>query len=286
MSSAAAALAVIGPIARANALESCGVARREIARALRAGEIVRLRQGVYALTDAPSEFVHAAEHGGAPSCVTAGRMHGLWILDEEQSELHLWLGDGGRRRACGRRGCRGALRVHWDEGSTTIGRLPPVRSVLLQIALCAGEECFFAALESALRQNLLSASGLKWLRARLPTELRWLVTFARADADSGLESLLRLRLHRLGIAVRTQVAIEGVGEVDFVIGERLIVEADGRENHDDLSGRSRRHKDLVRDARAAALGYETLRFDYALIVHEWETVAAAIVAKVAAGAHH
>jgi len=45
------------------------------------------------------------------------------------------------------------------------------------------------------------------------------------------------------------------------------------------------HKDLLRDARAAALGYETLRFDYALIIHDWPLVEAAILAKVTAGAH-
>jgi very-short-patch-repair endonuclease len=71
------------------------------------------------------------------------------------------------------------------------------------------------------------------------------------------------------------VIIDGVGEVDFVIGGRLILEADGRENHD---GTDKRHKDLVRDAKAAALGYRTLRFDYDLIVHDWPVVEAAILA--------
>lgn len=56
--------------------------------------------------------------------------------------------------------------------------------------------------------------------------------------------------------LRTQVSIDRVGEVDFLIGDRLIIECDGKENHD---GNSQRHKDLLRDAAAAALGYETLR---------------------------
>ena len=30
-----------------------------------------------------------------------------------------------------------------------------------------------------------------------------------------------------------------------------------------------RHKDLRRDANAAAWGYVTLRFDYAMVVHDW-----------------
>ncbi|MGO2746365.1 endonuclease domain-containing protein [Microbacterium sp.] len=153
-----------------------------------------------------------------------------------------------------------------------------------------GEESFFVALESALRQNKVPYGDMRWLRRRLPEQLTWMLQFARADADSGLESLIRLRMHRLGVTMRSQVSIDGVGEVDFVIGDRLIIEADGKENHDDdptrpAPPRSRRHKDLLRDARAAARGYETLRFDYALIVHDWPVVEAAILAKVAEGAH-
>ena len=41
---------------------------------------------------------------------------------------------------------------------------------------------------------------------------------------------------------------------------------------------SLRHKDLVRDASLPP-GYETLRFDSALVLHDWPTVEAAIVAQ-------
>ncbi len=39
-----------------------------------------------------------------------------------------------------------------------------------------------------------------------------------------------------------------------------------------------RHKDLVRDAAASALGYETLHFDYSQIVFDWGSVQTAILA--------
>lgn len=282
---AASALAAVGPIARTRELRSRGVTTREISRASEAGEILRVRRGVYAIPGTDIEMLHAAEHGGVPSCTAAGRMLGLWIL-RDSAGLHLWHGHAGNPRNCSRRGCE--IRPHWDDGDSVLGRLPPLRNVLAQIAECAGEEVFFASLESALRQSLLRSQDLRWLARRLPADLLWLLSFARSDADSGLESLLRLRLHKLGIDVRTQVLIDGVGEVDFVIGDRLIVEADGKENHDDVSadrGFSRRHKDLQRDARAAALGYETLRFDYAMLVYHWPVVVAAIQARIAAGAH-
>ncbi len=168
---------------------------------------------------------------------------------------------------------RDACRIHWDDGTVRVGFPAPLRNTLLQMLDCAGEDAFFAALESALRQALLSARDMAWLARHLPLDHRWLLAFARSDADSGLESLIRLRLHRIGVMVRCQVMIEGVGEVDFVIGDRLIIEADGRENHE---GSAARIKDLGRDAVASALGYETLRFTYAMVVHDWQTVEDAV----------
>ncbi|MGW8484601.1 type IV toxin-antitoxin system AbiEi family antitoxin domain-containing protein [Microbacterium sp. NPDC055903] len=282
MSSAATVLRRLGSVARTRRLRASGVSRRAIARAVATGAIIRIRQGVYALPDAPDALAHAAMHGGTPACLTAGRLLGLWILPgSDPYPLHVWLGAGGEPHGCRRSGCSD-MRIHWDEGCANLGSPPPVKNVLLQIAICADEDTFFAALESALRMNLLEPGALIWLGWRLPPERRWLLAFARSDADSGLESLIRIRLHRLGLAVRCQVVINGVGEVDLVLGERLIIEADGKENHE---GAAQRHKDLLRDARAAALGYETLRFDYAMIVHDWATVEAAILAKVAEGAH-
>ncbi|GAA4779371.1 hypothetical protein GCM10023351_25500 [Microbacterium gilvum] len=74
--------------------------------------------------------------------------------------------------------------------------------------------------------------------------------------------------------MRSQVVIDGVGRVDFVLGSGIILEVDGRGNHD---GAVMRHKDLVRDANAAARGYITLRFDYALVLYDWPLVEAAIL---------
>lgn len=65
-----------------------------------------------------------------------------------------------------------------------------------------------------------------------------------------------------------------MGLVDFLLDGRIVLEVDGRENHE---GPSLRHKDLLRDAAAAANGYETLRFDYAMVIHQWPLVEAAIL---------
>lgn len=143
---------------------------------------------------------------------------------------------------------------------------------LVQLAGCHGPEAFFVALESALRKRLIGPRQRALLGAAVPAALADLVDFARTDADSGLESLIRLRLRPHGLVVTSQVRIPGVGKVDLVIGDCLILEADGATH-----GGDNRHRDLVRDAKAMSLGFLTLRFDTALILHDWSTVEAAIL---------
>lgn len=260
-----------GGAVRTRTLLRCGATATDVRRAVRTGAIVRLREGVLALPDAPEVVRAAASHGGEVACVSALRARGVWILEGAVPDsLHVWVGVAGRRHTHERCACV----THNDPGGAAFGFVS-VAMALVQTARCQGAECFFAAFESAWRLGLLTSQMRADVRAGLPARMRWLVDIARPDADSGLESLLRLRLHRLGIPLQTQVWISEMGgRVDFLLDGILILETDGRENHE---GPSRRHRDLMRDARAAAAGYETLRFDYAMVIHNWPVVEAAIL---------
>lgn len=260
-----------GGVARARTLIAAGARARDLARAVAADALVRVREGVYCTAATDTPVLIAAQHGGEVACVSALRAWGVWVLDEPK-RLHVWLGSKGR--AHWHDGCRCV--DHHDAGLAGFG-VASVVLALIQLARCCSDECFFAAYESAWNKNLLSGADRAVIRRSLPTRYRWLIDRARPDAESGLESLMRLRLIKLGIFVECQVWVTGVGRVDFVAAGRLIIEVDGRENHE---GPSLRHKDLRRDAAAAALGYETLRFDYALVVHEWPTVERAILARL------
>ena len=256
-------------LARGRQLTAFGLSRHELARAADRGEIRRLRRGVYASTKATDAAIAAARHGGALTCAGALQHHEVWTL-EDDDEPHVWLGSTGRVHP--HPGC--SCVAHYHPGRMSLG-VADVRDALIHGYFCHGEEFFFCALESAWRKRLIGAGDRARIRAALPRSAQWLVDFARPDADSGLESLMRLRLHLQGIDdVRTQVHIDGVGRVDFVIEGRLIVEADGEDNH---TG-PRRHRDLRRDAAASALGYESLRFDYVQILRAWDTVLEAILA--------
>ncbi|WP_175985826.1 endonuclease domain-containing protein [Microbacterium tenebrionis] len=256
----------LGGIARGAHLQTLGFTRRTLTNCVRRGEIQRIRDGVFAVEPLDGDIRSATAHGGALTCASVLQLAGIWVLDTTEVP-HVWLGSD--RHAHPHDGC--ACVSHFYRGTPPLGRAS-LETALVHFRRCAGDEAFFAAFESAWRKRLLSAAARARVRAALPASARWLVDLARSDADSGLESLLRLRLHVLGIRLDCQVSIDGIGRVDFVLGGRLILEADGKKNHDGTM----MHKDRVRDAAASRLGYETLHFDYAQIVHDWPTVQSAI----------
>ena len=285
VSSAVAAVERHGGVARTRELLAAGVRKRELTVAVSTGRLTRARNGVYVLSGASARLLESLSHCGTLACVSASRDLGLWTLDSGDSErVHTWVPPG-------RHPVRLAVDPDPEEPTCCVFHRdvahdpPTLRRVgvlhcLVQILGCRGVETFFAALESALRQKLISPAQRATLRSALPLAHRWLVDFARTDADSGLESILRLRLHRHGITLASQVPIPGVGVVDFVIGDCLIIEADGATH-----GGDHRHTDLVRDAVAMSLGFVTLRFDSALILHEWDLVEAAVLAAIGRGVH-
>ncbi|HWV49682.1 MAG TPA: DUF559 domain-containing protein [Microbacterium sp.] len=259
----------LGGIARGTTLQQLGFTRQALATEARRGTIQRIRNGVFATTALNDDVRRAIEHGGALTCASALRARGVWVLPAPDG-LHVWMPS--KRHPLRHPVCDCVS--HYYRGTPPLGTAS-IETALLHLRRCADDEAFFAAYESAWKQGLLPRAARARIRAALPRTARWLIDIARADADSGLESLMRLRLHLLGIRLQCQVEIDGVGRVDFVVAGRLIIEADGDENH---GSSTRRHADRVRDAAASDLGYETLRFDYAQIVHDWPTVQAAIIA--------
>lgn len=257
----------MGGIARGRELQKFGISRKALSRAVGAERIIRVRSGVFAVPRIPSPVITAAAHGGAVTCAAALRLRGVWVLDEDAP--HVWLGRNGRSHE--HPGCQCV--EHFFQGPTSFG-IVSVEIALVHTHRCGGDEAFFVSFESAWRLGLIGRAARTRIRDALPESARWLVDFARSDADSGLESLLRFRLHLHGITVESQVTIDGVGRVDFVLEGRLIIEVDGRANH---ASPDKRHRDLERDAVASRRGYETLRFDYAQVVHDWPTVQAAIL---------
>lgn len=264
-------LRTLNGIAHGTQLQQFGCTRKQLAAAADSGMIRRVRTGVFALPSTDPRVVAAAEHGGALTCAAALRAQDIWVLPKPKDELHVWMGNAGRTHHE-----RCACVAHYSPGKMALG-VAPVTPALIHLYRCDGQETFFAAYESAWNQRLIGAGDRANIKRQLPRSAYWLLDLAGSDADSGLESLLRVRLYLLGIRLDCQVKIDTVGRVDFVIGGRVILEADGELNHTN----EKRHKDLMRDAAASAIGYETLRFDYAMILYEWDRVVAAILPALA-----
>ena len=123
-----------------------------------------------------------------------------------------------------------------------------------------------------------------WQRAlnTLPACARGNLEAADRKSESGGESQLRFHLLSMGVEVRQQVRFRGVGRVDFLIGNGLIIEADGAEFH---TSRTAFEEDRRRDALLTAQGYRVLRFSYTQIVSRWTEVEAAIRAAIDRGDH-
>lgn len=257
----------LGGVASPRHLKRFGFDRHALLQAATDGHVLRIRQGVYVHPDVPVDARHAIAHGGLLACSSAARSYGIWVPPE--SRVHISMDP--KRHEFSHGPCECV--VHWNVRSINGWRVS-VQTALEQLYACLGEDYFFAAYESAMHTGLISADA----RLRLPRSVHALKELALRDVESGIESLARLRLRRSGITCEVQVRILGVGRVDLLIDGWLIIELDGRENH---AGQDLRHKDLQRDARAAALGYFTLRFDYSQVVHSWDEVENAVIQTLA-----
>lgn len=277
-----------GHLAATHELLRAGYPARRLTHAVRSGELIRVRQGWYCVPTVPDRLQEAVRVGGRLSCISGCEHHGLWV--RRVQKLHV---DVNPRSARLRSRTDKSVRlsemnrpdavVHWRDTTAEGTRfaLSP-RECLRCMALCRSPEETVAAVDSALRAGLLTVE--EWMRdlQHLPRRLRQLLSRIDARSESIVESIARFRLQYLGIQPRLQVKIRGVGRVDMVIGERLVLEFDGWEYHAD---RERFEADRRRDARLSARGYRVLRFSYRQVMSHWSEVREAIVAATARGDH-
>jgi len=168
--------------------------------------------------------------------------------------------------------------VHYTRGRAEHARLvASVPNALSDYRLCVPETWYLATLDSALHHDPLSRDALR--RAGHPVGAHGI----EGVCASGTETMFWLALRHLVPTLRRQVAIPGVGKVDFLIGERLVVEIDSRTFHDTPKGRA---TDRRRDLVLSVAGYRCLRFGYEQVVHTMGRVIAAVIASVSRGDHH
>lgn len=275
-----------GGLAATHELLAAGATRWMLAHAARTGRLLRVRQGWYCLPDAPEPAVRAVRVGGRLGCVAAARFHGFQVRGLPRTHVCV-PPHTARLRTETDLAVRLSQRpdentvVHW--GTPTAGGTRFVESALgclHTMARCQSPERVVAAADSAIRSRKVTRREWRAAIQSLPPGLRDLLGEADGVAESITESVALFRLRRLGLRVRQQVAIAGIGRVDALIGERLVIELDGREFH---SGRF--EEDRQRDALLSSRGFRVLRFSYRQVFERWSEVKAAILAATARGDH-
>ena len=197
------------------------------------------------------------------TCVSAAPSYGLWTL-LPTSKLHLCVG----HRAT-------------PPGSVSHGRCRHPRhpwlpvaglaDVLIHALHCLPELEALVMVQCAVGRGDIS---LPFLRGKLGgnrnARARSVLDLVIPRADSLLEVLANTAFRRAGLQVRRHVEIPGVGEVDFLVEDCLVVETDG-ESH--LEPRQVK-KDRGRNNASLVGGYLVLRFGYDDVVHHPERMVA------------
>ena len=277
-----------GGVANLTELRRDGVGEHSRVLALRAGSIYRVRNGWFSLPTAPTELVRASRVGGRLSCASLLTSHGLWMMPDDR--LHVSVAENAARlRSPDKRRMPldphdSRVVVHWNH----FGWAPPehaasdtVPAALAHYIGCAPRNHALVAIDSALNRKLLTLAGLRAIVSHLPAQYSWAVDLADGRAQSGLETLARCALRSRRVRVRIQVAIDGVGTVDCLIGDRLILELDSRAHHLGTNY----EKDRTRDLHAIERGYVVLRVSYHRVMNDWPSIERVVLELVRRGEH-
>lgn len=258
-----------------------------IAAAVRRGDLVRVRRGHYATPGLDTSTIRAVRVGGRLACVSELRARGVWVLDDARIHVHV-AANASRLRdpdELRRRDPSDDCIVHWkpllNPGAASDSHVGAL-DALIQAAGCLDAFALVASLDSAVRLGVVRMRELQ--AAELPAAMRSAVGYLDPQAESGLESMVRELARLVGLRTSSQVSFAGIGRVDLVVEDRIIVETDGAAFHDaEVTARDRR-----RDALLVGRGCTVLHFRYAQVIFDRPLVVRTIIAAVEAhrGVHN
>jgi very-short-patch-repair endonuclease len=273
-----AALRSLDGVARAAELDELSVPRRALQASLQSGHVIRARSGMYYLRGLDPELIAALSLGGKLGGSTVLARTGVWLMDESRAATHVWVAPTAKLREP-----TGRLIVHRDaawsgDGRLEVSLLHALRHLVIACRDPDAQEQLVVAVESALNKQLIALDDLDALAHRASVQAKEVLAFATDSSQSGLESLVRWRLHRIGIPAEAQVRIEGVGVADLRVGRTLLLELNGKATHDFDADRER-------DTETAIRGYATLRFSQKGILRRWHRCELAVRNYISLGLH-
>jgi very-short-patch-repair endonuclease len=226
----------------------------------------------------------AVQIGARLTCLSAAAHLGLWVIDD--GRFHVATPPTASRLALppSMPDTPRLEVVHWSAPPvkvTTRVAIDPIENVLAAVARCQPHENAVAVVDSALNRKLVGRRQLLRLAAEIGGPFVAVVAESDARADSGIETLPRLRLARRGVEMVPQVRVDG-HRVDGLIGERLVLQFDGDPFH---STKAQRQRDREEDARLVLQGFSVLRYGYQDVMERWEKTEEQILSAIAQGLH-
>jgi len=245
-----------GGAAKRSQLVAAGFQRAQLEAAVAGGLLFRPLRGVYATTTADDGVLAAFRSNGRLTCISAAAYYNLWALHPAQA-LHLSCGNGvPKAGVVDHSSC-----AHPKHPSLPVAGLA---DVLLHALRCLPELDALVMVQCAAQRGDITA---EFLRKKLPGKrngrARAVLDLLIPRADSLLEILAHTHFVRAGLNVRMHVELPGVGEVDCLVDDWLVVELDGASHFE-----PRQIKKDHRRSRASILGGRlTLRYYYDDVVH-------------------
>ena len=254
-------------VTKASALRAAGFTHTARDKALAAGRIVRIRRGIYSLPAEAGAFGLALRHNALLTCLSAAPTYALWtVLDA--GPVHVSPGH-----------------KPTPPGTLTHGRCPHPRhpwlpvaglaDVLIHALRCLPEVESLVMVQCAAQRGDIT---VEFLRRKLPgnrnARARAVLDSVIPRADSILEVLANYHFGRAGLHVRRHVELPGVGEVDFLIEECVVVETDSGSH---LEPRQVK-KDRKRNNATVIGGRLGLRFGYDDVVNHPQRMVAEVMA--------
>lgn len=264
-----------------------------VAAAVRSGTLRRLRPGV--LVDAsvweataPSDRYALEVRGvllGRPRWLASHHaalaLHGLPLFGVDTSLVDVVADVSTSKKRAG-------VHVHVaTEAQRLLIKDPLTQTVSVPDACVAtaadhGFEAAVVAMDAALKGGMttraaltasLSQSGLRYGAGRA----RAAVLAVDPTCESPGETRTRLILVEAGLDVRSQVSLsddEGfIGRVDFLVGNRVVVEFDGAVKYDGIEGRRALMAEKRREERLRDAGFRVVRLTWADLQHPDRIVA-------------
>lgn len=265
-------VAQAGGVATTRTLFRSGARAHHLRQATLAGALIRPRRGWYALPSIDSDLHRAVRSGVIITCISRAKRLGLWVRIE--NELHVAAPARNARVHAER------CRVHW--GAPLEPRAPDcvedsVVNTLNYVAQCQPFERALVIWESALNKRLTALEVLN--RLPLSKSARELAAHSTPFADSGLETTFFARLKFLPVRITPQAWVLG-HRVDFLIGDRLVVQLDGATH-----AGAQRTQDIRHDSELRLRGYSVFRFSYSDVIDDWPSVQSRVMSAVAQGLH-